>query len=104
MQISADTFIKDNFSQIGKSFNELFDWSLHHPSGRERLVSEGLPPVLAVEDDGDDLPVPPRYRFRQTVLATQVKSGQRATRLNDNPNHGVVAVLREGFNKLSTVN
>ena len=93
MQISADTFIKGNFSQVGKSLDELLDGSLHHGPGCQPLVPEGLLPLVALEDDGDDLPVSPGDCLRQTVLPVEVESPERGAGLDEAGNHGVVAVL-----------
>ena len=81
MQISADALIKGNSSKVWKSLNELFDGSLHHSNGCEPLKPEGLPPVVGVEYDRDDLSVAPRYCLGQTVLTTEIEGGKRAARL-----------------------
>ena len=93
MQISADTFIKGKFSEVGKSLDELFDGSLRHGPSCQPLVPEGLPPVVALEDDGDDLPVSPGDCLRQTVLPVEVESPERGAGLDEAANHGVMAVL-----------
>ena len=93
MQISADTFIKGKLSQVGKSLDELFDGSLHHGPGCQLLVPEGLPPIVALEDDGDDLSVSPRYGLGQTVLPIEVESPETGAGLDEAADHGVMTIF-----------
>ena len=93
MQISADTFIKGKFSQVGKSLDELFNGSLHHGPGCQPLVPEGLSPVVALQDDGDDLSVAPRDGLGQTVLTIEVESSEGGAGLDEAADHGVMTIF-----------
>ena len=71
----------------------MFDGSLHHGPSCKLLVPQGLPPPVALEDDGDDLPVAPRYRLRQTVLPVQVESSEGGAGLDEAANHCVMTIF-----------